>query len=71
MFDRFYGFLQGWINLSLEGILPGSNILYLMLVDEMAKSLELKSDEELKVMKLILTNSSNSSLLLAEIIEVF
>ena len=53
--------MQGWINLSIEGILPGSNILYLMLVEEMAKSLELKSDDELKVMKLILTNSFKST----------
>ena len=40
---------QVWKNFSVEGIMPGSNILLIMLLDEMAKSAELKSDKELKV----------------------
>ena len=43
------GLLQGWSNLTLDGILPASNILLILLMGEMAKSAELKSDELLKV----------------------
>ena len=41
--------LQGWTNLTCEGMFPKSNMLLVMLMDEMAKSAELKSEEELKV----------------------
>ena len=44
-----YGLMQGWTNLTCEGMFPKSNILLAMLMDEMAKSAELKSEEELKV----------------------
>ena len=37
-----------WQNLTIEGIIPGSNMLMVTLVDEMAKAAELKSDAELK-----------------------
>ena len=40
---------QVWQNLNIEGILPGSNMLMGVVVDEMAKAIELKSDAELKV----------------------
>ena len=37
------------MNLTNENLFPGSNMLMLVLVDEMAKTAELKSNAELKV----------------------
>ena len=42
-----------WQNLNIEGILPDSNMLMGFVVDDMAKSIELKSDAELKAEFLI------------------
>ena len=39
---------QVWMNLSIKGIHPGSNMLMVVLVDEMAKAAEMKPDAELK-----------------------
>lgn len=41
--------LQIWQNLTIKGILPESNMLMGVLVDDMAKAAELKSNDELKV----------------------
>ena len=35
------------MNLTIEGIFPGSNMLSVVVVDEMAKAAELKSDSDL------------------------
>ena len=40
---------QVWMNLTLQGIFPGSNMLSVVLMDEMAKAAELKSDSDLMV----------------------
>ena len=37
------------MNLTNDNMFPGSNMLMVVLVDEMAKAAELKSNEELKV----------------------
>ena len=42
-------FQQVWMNLTIQGIFPGSNILSVVVVDEMAKAAELKSDSDLMV----------------------
>lgn len=52
-----------WKNLNLDGLFAGSNMLLIMLVDEMAKSVELKSDKELKVRRKILVTFSFNSVL--------
>lgn len=62
--------MQVWKNLTLEGLLSGSNILLIMIVDEMAKSAELKSDEELKVNCYTFTNTKFLNLF-EYIVEIF
>ena len=42
-------FKQMWLNLDSKEILPGSKMLMVMLVDEMAKAAENMSEAELKV----------------------
>ena len=37
------------MNLTIQGIFPGSNILSVVVVDEMAKAAELKSESDLMV----------------------
>ena len=37
------------MNLTLQGILPGSNMLSVVLMDEMAKEAEMKSEADLIV----------------------
>ena len=37
-----------WVNLATQGMFPGHNILLSVLVDDMAKNAELKSEAELK-----------------------
>ena len=37
------------MNLTIQGIFPGSNLLEVVVVDEMAKAAELKSDSDLMV----------------------
>ena len=37
------------MNLTIQGIFPGSNMLSVVVVDEMAKAAELKSDSDLMV----------------------
>lgn len=43
------------MNLTNNGIFPGSNMLMVVLVDELAKAAELKSDAELKAGSISIT----------------
>jgi monoamine oxidase len=42
------GYYTLWVNVTTPGMFPGSNILLSVLVDDMAKKAELKSEAELK-----------------------
>lgn len=45
---RTAGFYSVWLNLNKEGLFPGSNALLGFVVDEMARQVESKSEQELK-----------------------